>query len=1048
MTAPPEPWLEELVGRLRATSQDLTAEEIADAVWLAERMSPDAGARTSPGDDSEPATVETAHVKIGRPFALMDREREAGAPAATGGEPAPGDPVTVCAGARDGRDARENAAAGGRWAGAARAADTVERTFPVRVPSAASLPGLLGLQRALRPLRGYRSLAAPPRGPLDEDATADRAARTGLVHPAYRPGERQAASMQLLMDTSSSMVVWERMLDEMEQLCSQLGVFRDVRVRYLHRASDGTPLIATSAAGGAVGTSRQRPRPADQFLDPSGRRLTLVISDCVGPMWQEGRAQRLLHRWSATAPLAVVQPLPPRLWPRTALPAEAGTLTRGPMSGGRLGFEPDAFGPPPPPGALPVPVLLPVREALGAWARLLSGTGRTTVHGAAGWVLPEHPATAPPPQEEGAAPTADARLAAFRASASPGALRLAVHLAAVPLALPVMQVVQRAMLPDTGPMELAEVLLGGLLHRVPAPTGADAVTGPWYEFADGVRELLLQSLGVDEATLVLKHCSDYVERHFGRTARNFSALAVARLRGHPVPDTGADDPDSAGSADSEPELFARVPARVVRWYRPTPPETGPVGEAAGLLRLWHDQGDSALLHEARELVTAPAAAPLAGLTGDGRDEAVRARFVLGGVLLALAGTEAVRDDAAGRRELLDRSVALLAEAHAHTPPGTGERTAAGTDAHTATGLELAAAHWARWRADGDRADRADLRAAEAVLRALPPRTDRRLRLGRVLLALAESGAESRIPRATEAAVELRAACELLESEDAPDGRRCAALLDLGRALRLAGEPADATLAVLDRAAETAADELQSLYAHLERARVHAGAGDGPRGDEAYTAAVALTGRDSPRRCSLLTEWGEWLLGRAEAAGPTGDAGTVSRAEAVLREAYAVSPGRSPRRPRLQLLLGRALMLRFGRLGFLPDLYESCHLLEQAARRAPDGSTRAEAWLELGTARLALRERSPGLPLTDAADAFAAAAEQARRSAGDEPGSVVAARASHRYGEALERMGLRRQALAAYRAAAGEWRDLTARLAEVPWDEVAATRESVARLSGG
>ncbi|MFI0736885.1 SAV_2336 N-terminal domain-related protein [Streptomyces sp. NPDC021100] len=1061
MTAPPEPWLEELVGRLRATSQDVTAEEIADAVWLAGRMTRDPGAPTPPGEGAErPATGETdrkteggtAGAGTGRRSGLTDRARVPEAPrlpSAGGGEPAPEGSVGVRV---DGRGAR-GTAAGGRGTGPARTPETVERTFPVRVP-AASLPGLLGLQRALRPLRGYRSLAAPPQGPLDEDATADRAARTGVVHPAYRRGERQAAAMQLLMDTSASMVVWERMLDEIEQTCSQLGVFRDVRVRYLHRASDGTPLIATSAAGGAPGSSRQRPRPADQFLDPSGRRLTLVISDCVGPLWQEGRAQRLLHRWSATAPLAVVQPLPPRLWPRTALPAEGGTLTRDPLSGGRLGFEPDAFGPPPSRGALPVPVLLPVREALGAWARLLSGPGRTTVHGAAGWVLPEHPASAPPPPDEVENLTADARLAAFRATASPGALRLATHFAAVPLALPVMQMVQRAMLPDTGAMELAEVLLGGLLWRVPAPAGTDAATGPWYEFADGVRELLLQSLGVDEATLVLKHCSDYVERHFGRSARNFSALAVARLRGHPLPDTGTDDPGSSDSADSfgpsgsEPELFARVPARVVRWYRPTPPETGPVGEAAGLLRLWHDQGDSALLHEARGLVAPLAAAPLAGLTGDGRGEAIRARFVLGGVLLALAGTEAVRDDPAGRRELLDRAVALLAEAHAHTPPGTGERTAAGTDAHTATGLELAAAHWARWRSG---LDRTDLTAAETVLRALPARTDRRLRLGRVLLALAESGTESRIPRAAEAAVELRAACELLEAEDAPDGRRCAALLDLGRALRLAGEPAAGTLAVLDRAAEaaaSAADELQSLCAHLERARVHTDAGDGPRADEAYTAAVALTGRDSPRRCELLTEWGESLLARAEAAGPAGDTGTISRAEAVLREAYAVSPGRSPRRPRLQLLLGRALVLRYGRLGFLPDLYESCHLLEQAARRAPDGDTRAEAWLELGTARLALRERSPGLPLTDAADAFAAAAEQARRSAGDEPGSVVAARASHRYGEALERMGLRRQALAAYRAAAGEWRDLTARLADVPWGEVAATRESVARLSGG
>ncbi|KNB51932.1 SAV_2336 N-terminal domain-related protein [Streptomyces caatingaensis] len=1159
MTAPPEPWLEELVARLRSAAPGLTAEEIADAVWLARRMTADPGAPATAGDAAPPAgppgpAAGSSHRPASR---APDPPRPASRrPAAPSGPP----PASVGVGAVPRPRAEE-------------AADGPAGTFPVRVPAAGSLPGLLGLQRALRPLRGYRSLAAPLPGPLDEDATADRAARTGVVHPVHHRGRRQAAAMQLLMDASASMVVWERTLDEIEQICAQLGVFRDVRVAHLHRAADGTPLIGPAGARGA------RPRPAGQFLDPTGRRLTLVLSDCVGPLWQEGQAQRLLRHWSLTAPVAVVQPLPPRLWPRTALPAEPGLLTRDPAAGGRLGFEPDGFGPPPPPGALPVPVLLPVREALGAWARLLSGPGRTTVHGAAGW-LPPGPVTGPrrtlPPAEDGTGPGADARLAAFRASASPGALRLAVHLAAVPLALPVMQLVQRAMLPDTGPMELAEVLLGGLLWRTPAPAGAGDDSGPWYEFADGVRELLLQSLDRSEAALVLKHCSDYVERHFGRSARNFSALAVARLSGRPVEAAGARGPGAADPGTGpEPELFAQVPARVVRWYRPPQTESGPLAEAELLLELWHDQGDPQLLADAREL-----AAPLAA--GGLDDQGVRARLVLGGVLRALAGTEALRTDPAARRALLDEAAGLLAEAYERPAGPAGPR-------RTAVGLELAAVHWDRWwesvdprgagaardaggvrsawgRGDAGDAGRggsgggageawaggdpAELLAAEAVLRALPASaattaSARRLQLGRVLLTLADvppeavreaalaaprtpardgggrpaaaepgrpgtgpagspapdappatgragegtspvppslgdgtsplppsagdgdgagagAGAphgERRAPRdaaahdrspgllAAEAAAELRAACGLLEAEDAPAARRSAALLDLARALRRAGAPAAEALDALSRAELTAADDLQLLHARTEQARVRTATGDGPGADAAYSAAVSLTGRDSPRRCALLGEWGAALLERAQATGGRGN-GTVQRAEAVLREAYAVSPGRAPGRPRLQLLLGRALVLRYARLGFLPDLYESCHLLEQAARRAPDAATRAESWLELGTARLALRERAPGVPLSDAADAFTAAAEEARTAAGGEPGSVVAARAAHRYADALERMGLRRQALAAYRTAAGEWRDLTARLVDVPWDEVRATREGVTRLSGG
>ncbi|MEU4208952.1 SAV_2336 N-terminal domain-related protein [Streptomyces sp. NPDC026206] len=1050
MTAPPDQRLGQLVARLQAAEWDLSAEELADALWLAQWAGP--GTAAGQARDGEPPAREhpgptgrtTGSTGSGHPG---DGEgRRPGTPDAPRGG-TPGEPAPDGSGGRAAVRRAERSGPVSVYAprgGPAAPADA----FPIRVPMASSLPGLLGLQRALRPLRGYRPPARPAPGPLDEEATADCAARTGVLDPVHRPGGRRAASMQLLMDTAPSMAVWERMLEELRQTCAQLGVFRDVQVRYLHRADDGTPLVGTTASPGAPGDPRRlRPRPADQFRDPTGRRLTLVISDCVGPLWQEGRAQRLLHHWALTSPLAVVQPLPPRLWPRTALPADAGLLIRDAGTGGRLRFEPGGYGPLPGPGALPAPVLLPTRDALGAWARLLSGPGRTAVRGAAGWVLPGHPARPVPAPGEHAARGADDLLRSFRAVASPGALRLAVHLAAVPLTLPVMQVVQRAMLPDTGPMELAEVLLSGLLWRLPG-TGPGPGTGQWYEFADGVREMLLQSLDQGAAALVLKHCSDYVERHFGKSARNFSALAAAQLSGRP-PQGGAGpggEPDGPVrteiSGPAEPELFAEVPARVVRWYQPVPVESGPVGEAERLLRLWQVQADPTLLHEARAHAGPAATAPL--VPGDAA-EGIRARLVLGAVLRALAGTESVRADPTRRHTILTEAVALLTEAHDHTEPGS--------DRHAAAALELAAAHHSRWLAGGGREE---LLAAERTLRALPPGDPvRHLRLGRVLLTLARSGPES-VSRAVEAAAELRTACELLESADAPDVQRCAALLDLARALRHSGAPAAEALAVLGRARAAAADGLQLLHCRTEQARAHAAARSWPEADDAYAAAVSLAGRDSVRRCELLLEWGESLLGRARAVpptseGPPGGAGgtdALARAEAVLREAFAVSPGRSPLRSRTQLMLGSALVLRFGRQGFPPDLYESCHLLEGAARHAPDGTVRAEAWLELGTARLALSESPGTVAVADAAAAFdAAAKEAARLPRPDGPGSVTAARALHRHGEALERMGLRRDALAAYRDAQQQWRHLTARLAPVPWAEVAATRESVARLTG-
>ncbi|MFF4527922.1 SAV_2336 N-terminal domain-related protein [Streptomyces sp. NPDC001407] len=1019
MKAPPEPRLGQLIARLRAATWDLTPEEIADAVWLAQWVTP--AARPDAGPGPEPAPV-----------------RDPDAPPATAPVTAPGTATAPAPGAppapTGGGPVRHAERSGPVWLYAGgprppRREPARDGAFPIRVPMAASLPGLLDLQRSLRPLRGYRTLAEPPRGPLDEEATADRAARTGILEPLYRRGERRAAAMQLLMDASPSMVVWELMLEELRQSCAQLGAFSDVQVRYLHRAPDGTPLIGTSATPGRTPGSAHHPRPADQFRDPTGRRLTLVISDCVGPLWQEGRAQRLLHHWSLTSPLAVVQPLPPRLWPRTALPADAGLLTRDPGSGGRLGFAPEGYGPPPPPGALPVPVLLPTREALGAWARLLSGPGRTTVRGAAGWVLPAHPALRPPAPATGPAPAAGELLRAFRASASPGALRLAVHLAAVPLALPVMQVVQRAMLPDTGPMELAEVLLSGMLWQLPGPERGPGA-GHWYEFADGVRELLLQSLDQGAAALVLKHCSEYVERHFGKGARNFSALAVARLSGRTTEAEEGRHPDAGeDGGGTEPELFAEVPARVVRWYQPLPADTGgngELGEAERLLRLWHLQADPTLLHEAREHATPYARQPAH------TPEGVRGRLVLGGILRALAGTEAVRRDATARTATLTEAVALLTEAHDHAEPGSTP--------HTEAALELASAHHARWQDDGDTAH---LLAAERALRALPADDPTgTLRLGRVLLALAQVVPDPQA-YAVDAAAELRAACDLLEAEDAPEPQLCAALLDLATALRLSAAPTDETLAVLDRAGRLAADDPLRLRRLTELARARTAAEAWAGADDAYTAAVDLTGPYSPWRCALLAEWGESLLRRAR-LDPASEA--LARAESVLREAFAISSGKDPGRPRVQLLLGRALVLRFGRQGFPPDLYESVHLLEAAARHAPDARTRAESWLDLGTARLTLHDERGPVALDSVVAAFTAAVREARDAPGGASGSVLAARASHRLGEVLERMGRPVAALAAHREAAREWSELTARHADVPWAEVQATREHVSRLS--
>lgn len=594
------------VARLREAGLDPDAEQLCDALWLARwTRHPDA-----PDDDGDGPGTGPAPPLPEAPDGADRAERPGVPPAGREDDEAPEDPgpddgpaerhgpgeadrrvplhpVPRSAAPDDGRSER----------GPGRARGGRTRTLTLGVPAAPALPEPLELQRALRPLQRYRPAAPPMRYTLDEAATAEDSARAGgMIIPVFRGACRGESLLQCVMDASSSMLVWDRMFGELQELFGQLGAFRDVRARYLHQGPDGAAVVSRSPDPAAAPLSS-----ADRLSDPTGRRVTLLVSDCAGPLWRSGRAHRLLHHLARQAPTAVLQPLPQRMWNRTRLPVTYGSLARGDGPGGATALrvtEHAGAGPAVHPGALPVPVLPPVEGALAAWARLLAGSGAGQVSGAVGWVRADQPPAAV--QRPGDGLSSLQLVSRFRSTASPAAGQLAVYLAAAPLYLPVMQLVQRTMLPHSGPSELAEVLLSGLLSRAqdeePAGTHGEP-GGHWYEFAPGVREALLGPLGRDEALLVLKHCSQYIEQRFGKGGPNFPALAFAQLgegRHGPVrtagrPGAGGKDEDAdvfAGRAEEDeegehggggtrggprvPHPFAEVAVRVLERFMPLP----------------------------------------------------------------------------------------------------------------------------------------------------------------------------------------------------------------------------------------------------------------------------------------------------------------------------------------------------------------------------------------------------------------------------------------------------------------------------------------------
>ncbi|MER7766955.1 SAV_2336 N-terminal domain-related protein [Kitasatospora sp. NPDC096140] len=452
-----------MIDRLRTVLQPaathLTPTELAEILWLARRIPP-GGLAGAPG---APAAARPAN---------DGRERPGGAAGAT----LP--------------DATEPPTPAGLYAHT-RAASPGTAARPVLVPAGRALPGSLPIGRALRPLR--RTTASAHRQRLDEAATAELIAETGVLDVVLRPGRERWLSAALVVDDGLSMELWQEAAAGVREVMEHVGHFRTVRCFGLDSRTDGPPVLR------ARPFTRSAPVVAPASLCPAdGRGTVLVLSDAIGAGWHRGRVAPLLAYWARRCPTAVVQPLPQRLWSGSALTVER-LLLRGNRPGA-ANVELTATDPVlpelPVPGT-PVPVLDLQPGAFAGWAALVAA-GRPTILPAL--ALAPHGAADDLPSDGHGRDDAPAhltgRLAHFRRAASPEAYRLAGHLAAVrPLTLALMRLVQRAVHGRVDPAPLAEVLLGGLLRRRPGLGGPGPAV---YDFRPGLRDLLLETVPVGD----------------------------------------------------------------------------------------------------------------------------------------------------------------------------------------------------------------------------------------------------------------------------------------------------------------------------------------------------------------------------------------------------------------------------------------------------------------------------------------------------------------------------------------------------------------------
>ncbi|MEO3785988.1 FxSxx-COOH system tetratricopeptide repeat protein [Actinocorallia sp. B10E7] len=549
--------IEKLFEALRDLSPRLTPEEIQDALWLAEHLGPPAP-RAKPSVGEDPPRTEPP----------PERSSAPPPPGKPGPVPPPDRPPPVSSPPEMGLFLSDGV--------------EIPSSRAVRVPAPKAIPSALPIARALRPLH-LKTDSSTSAG-VDERRTAERIAETGLWQPLLAPLPERRFELALVVDESASMPMWRQTIKEFHSILRQLGAFRDIRLWRLVTSGRRAPRLLSGDGS---------ERAPEELLDPAGRRIVLLVSDCLGPAWQDERIAKPLDLWGGSGPVAIVQPLPERLWWRSGVSMHrikvASAAPGVPNSRLRVELPKGARERP---SGLAVPVLDLSPRRLEPWA-LMVAQGRRELPCAALFTGGLADRRRPPEPTD---LTSIDRVTRFRAATSPHVYKLACYLAAAPLRQPVMRLVQYAMLPDSTPADLAEVQLSGLLRLVVPPEDPNPYDLA-YEFHDGVRPLLLDGLHRSETMSVLRNVWNAVRDNFGSSLDFPALLEVLERNDSGLPPDHAFAQVAAEALGKMGGRYAKVAKQIAsrlplgmndRFFGPLPPRNPYFTGRSELLRSLED----------------------------------------------------------------------------------------------------------------------------------------------------------------------------------------------------------------------------------------------------------------------------------------------------------------------------------------------------------------------------------------------------------------------------------------------------------------------------
>ncbi|MET9679455.1 caspase, EACC1-associated type [Streptomyces coeruleorubidus] len=460
--------LQELRDVLRASGVPMEGQDLLDVLWLAARIPSGAAA---PLTDVLRGTAvqgpDDAPVPLGLRAA---RDRPAAGDAVHGGD------------LPDAEHQQEPA----RHVGVISGPTGPAPADALWTPGAKALGSALALGRALRPLK--RRVPSRRRTEFDEAATAALQADTRTPQMVLRPQPERWLRLALVIDGGLSMLLWERQCTELKAIFERSGAFRQVEAYRIRYGPGGDVRL-----GRPWSDDNTAARPANSLADASGQTMVLVVTDGAAAAWRDGPMIPVVEGWARRGPTAVVHTLPRRLWAGSGVRGETWQVTSprpgAPNTSWTVAHQvlPPAVAPAP---AVAVPVLELTPAGFATWAAVNTVAGRPATMRL--WTPRRASGRAAEPLRVSATD--------FSRAASPEALRLAAHLAAMaPVTVPVMQLVHSCLDQGQGAVPLAEVLLGGLVQPLP-PSSGEPLAGRHrlFDFTAEAKDLLLDAVPTAE----------------------------------------------------------------------------------------------------------------------------------------------------------------------------------------------------------------------------------------------------------------------------------------------------------------------------------------------------------------------------------------------------------------------------------------------------------------------------------------------------------------------------------------------------------------------